>query len=45
MVRDRLLARLETPDLRAVVKDAEAGVRAGELTPDEAATRILAALP
>jgi LAO/AO transport system kinase len=41
MVRDRLLARLETPAVRAEIKAAEDAVRAGELTPDEAATRII----
>ncbi|MGN6607311.1 MAG: methylmalonyl Co-A mutase-associated GTPase MeaB [Jatrophihabitans sp.] len=44
MVRDRLLARLDTPEVRAVVRAAEADVRAGEQTPDQAATRILDAL-
>jgi LAO/AO transport system kinase len=41
MVRDRLLARLETPGARAAARDAEAAVRAGELMPDEAAARIV----
>jgi len=42
LVRERLLARLEAiPD---VVAEAEAAVLAGELTPDQAATKILAAL-
>jgi LAO/AO transport system kinase len=44
MVRDRLLARLEAPGPRAAVRAAEASVLDGSLTPDEAATRILAAL-
>ncbi|HET6876234.1 MAG TPA: methylmalonyl Co-A mutase-associated GTPase MeaB [Jatrophihabitans sp.] len=44
MVRDRLLARLTTAGVRDVVREAEQGVRAGELTPDQAAGRILAAL-
>ena len=41
MVRDRLLARLEQPHVRAVVKKAEADVLAGSATPDQAARRIL----
>ncbi|WP_375481043.1 methylmalonyl Co-A mutase-associated GTPase MeaB [uncultured Jatrophihabitans sp.] len=44
MVRDRLLARLETPDVRGVVKRAEDAVRAGEQTPDQAADAVLDAL-
>jgi LAO/AO transport system kinase len=44
LVRDRLLARLSEPPVRAVVEATEAAVLAGELTPDQAATRILAAL-
>ncbi|MDT4949250.1 MAG: GTPase [Pseudonocardiales bacterium] len=44
MVRDRLLARLDAPGVRDEVRTAEAAVRAGELTPDQAATQILAAL-
>ena len=44
MVRDRLLSRLAEPGVRDVVGAAEAAVLAGELTPDQAATRILAAL-
>jgi LAO/AO transport system kinase len=44
MVRDRLLARLGAPGVREAVRTAEAAVRAGELTPDQAATQILAAL-
>jgi LAO/AO transport system kinase len=42
MVRDRLLSRLDT--VKDVVAEAEAGVLAGTLTPDQAATHILAAL-
>jgi LAO/AO transport system kinase len=45
MVRDRLLARLDAPAVRDVVRDAEERVLAGELTPDQAATRILGELP
>jgi GTPase len=44
MVRDRLLGRLDEPRLRAEVKAAEAAVLADELTPDQAATRIIAAV-
>jgi LAO/AO transport system kinase len=44
LVRDRLLARLETPGVREAVRAAEDAVRAEELTPDQAATRILTAL-
>jgi len=44
LVRDRLLARLEQPGVRESVRAAEAAVRAGDLTPDQAATRILTAL-
>jgi len=44
MVRDRLLGRLEAPKMRTVVRDAEAAVLAGELTPDQAATKIIDAL-
>jgi LAO/AO transport system kinase len=44
MVRDRLLARLDEPGTREAVSAAEAAVLAGQLTPDQAATRILAAL-
>ena len=43
MVRDRLLARLETDTVRAVAAEAEAAVLAGELTPDQAASQIVAA--
>ena len=42
LVRDRLLSRLDT--VKAVVAATEAAVQAGDLTPDQAATRILAAL-
>ncbi len=44
MVRDRLLDRLATPTVHAAVQAAEAAVLAGEITPDQAATQILAAL-
>jgi LAO/AO transport system kinase len=44
LVRDRLLARLEEPTVRALVADAEADVLADKLTPDQAANRILDAL-
>ena len=44
MVRDRLLARLDASAVRDAVAAAEAAVLAGELTPDQAATRILDAL-
>jgi hypothetical protein len=44
MVRDRLLARLDADALRETVRAAEADVLYGESTPDQAATRILAAL-
>jgi LAO/AO transport system kinase len=44
MVRDRLLTRLDAPAVRAQVQDAEQAVLAGELTPDEAASRIVAAV-
>jgi LAO/AO transport system kinase len=44
MVRDRLLARLDTPAARPVVQEAEAAVLAGEMTPDQAAEKILGAL-
>ncbi|MBE7190640.1 MAG: methylmalonyl Co-A mutase-associated GTPase MeaB, partial [Jatrophihabitans endophyticus] len=44
MVRDRLLDRLRTPELRDVVRSAEDEVRAGELTPDQAASRIVDAV-
>ena len=44
LVRDRLLARLQTGPVREAVRAAEDAVRAAELTPDQAATQILAAL-
>ncbi|PZS05149.1 MAG: methylmalonyl Co-A mutase-associated GTPase MeaB [Pseudonocardiales bacterium] len=44
MVRDRLLDRLGTPGLRAAVAAAERAVLAGEITPDQASTQILATL-
>jgi LAO/AO transport system kinase len=43
MVRDRLLSRLDEPGVRTVVSEAEAAVLAGELTPEQAASRIVAA--
>ena len=44
MVRDRLLARLDEPTVREVTASAEQAVLAGRSTPDQAASRILAAL-
>jgi LAO/AO transport system kinase len=44
MVRDRLLGRLDEPSVRAVIKRAEAEVVAEELTPDQAANQIIAAV-
>ncbi|HTZ43254.1 MAG TPA: methylmalonyl Co-A mutase-associated GTPase MeaB [Jatrophihabitans sp.] len=44
LVRARLLDRLRTPELRAIGDAAERAVLAGELTPDQAAERILAGL-
>ena len=44
LVRDRLLARLDRPGVREAVRRAEDRVRAEQLTPDQAATQILAAL-
>jgi LAO/AO transport system kinase len=44
LVRDRLLARLEAREVRSAVTAAEAAVRDERLTPDQAATQILAAL-
>jgi LAO/AO transport system kinase len=41
MVRDRLLARLDTPGVRAVAERVEAAVLADEMTPDQAATAIV----
>jgi LAO/AO transport system kinase len=42
MVRDRMLARLDAPGIREFILRAEAAVRAGEVTPEQAAERILA---
>ncbi len=44
MVRSRLLGRLDRPSVRAVVERSEAAVLAGELTPDQAAAAIVAAV-
>jgi LAO/AO transport system kinase len=44
LVRDRLLARLDESGVRDVVTAAEGDVRAGRLTPDQAAGRILDSL-
>jgi LAO/AO transport system kinase len=44
LVRDRLLDRLRTPAVREIGEAAEQAVLAGELTPDQAAERILTAL-
>lgn len=44
MVRDRLLDRLGAPGVRAEVKAAEKAVLAGEITADQAATQIIAAV-
>ena len=44
LVRERLLTRLDGDPVRRAVAAAEAAVLAGELTPDQAASRILAAL-
>jgi LAO/AO transport system kinase len=44
MVRDRLLSRLSEPIVREAANDAEKRVLDGELTPDQAATRIITAL-
>jgi len=44
LVRDRLLDRLRTPEIRRVGEAAEQAVLAGELTPDQAAEQILTAL-
>ncbi len=44
MVRDRLLMRLDDDRVHAVVTGAEARVLAGEMTPDQAATEIIAAI-
>jgi LAO/AO transport system kinase len=42
IVRERLLATLDEPAARAAVTEAEADVRAGRLTPSQAAEHILA---
>ena len=44
LVRDRLLARLDVPGVREAVREAESAVRDEQLTPDQAATKILEAL-
>ncbi|MDP9091508.1 MAG: methylmalonyl Co-A mutase-associated GTPase MeaB [Actinomycetota bacterium] len=44
MVRDRLLARLTPPGMREFIATVEAAVLAGQVTADQAATRILAEL-
>ena len=44
MVRDRMLDRLTAPGVRDAVKEAETAVLAEEITADQAATRILAAV-
>ena len=44
MVRDRLLSRLDTADVRVVVERVEAAVLADEMTPDQAATEIVRSL-
>ena len=44
LVRNRLLDRLRAPAIRQVGEAAEQAVLAGELTPDQAAEQILAAL-
>ena len=44
LVRDGLLARLDAPAVKAAVRDAEAAVLSGELTPVRAADEILNAL-
>jgi LAO/AO transport system kinase len=44
MVRDRLIARLDVPSVQGVVTTAEAAVLDATMTPDQAATAILAAL-
>ncbi len=41
LVRNRLLERLRSPYAQPIVAEAERAVRAGELTPDQAANRIL----
>ena len=42
LVRDRRLSRLDS--VKDVVVEVESAVQTGELTPDQAATKILAAL-
>jgi LAO/AO transport system kinase len=44
LVRNRLLDRLRSPHAKPIVAAAETEVRAGKLTPDQAARRILGAL-
>ncbi len=44
MVRDRLLSRLDTKDVKAIVERVEAAVLADEMTPDQAATEIVRSL-
>jgi LAO/AO transport system kinase len=44
MVRDRLLGQLETPSMKTLVAETEAAVLAAELTPEQAASRIISAL-
>jgi len=44
MVRDRLLDRLTAPGVRGAVKAAETAVLAGEITADQGAQQILAAV-
>ncbi|HEU5265640.1 MAG TPA: hypothetical protein VFU35_03025, partial [Jatrophihabitans sp.] len=44
IVRDRLLARLDDPAVRAVVARVEAAVRDEAMTPDQAATEIVRAV-
>jgi LAO/AO transport system kinase len=44
LVRERLLARLDEPGVRDAVREAEAAVRAEQVTPDQAAAQILATL-
>ncbi|HEY2297942.1 MAG TPA: methylmalonyl Co-A mutase-associated GTPase MeaB [Jatrophihabitans sp.] len=44
MVRDRLVSRLEGPAVHAVVERVEAAVLADEMTPDQAAAEIVAAV-
>jgi LAO/AO transport system kinase len=44
MVRDRLLSRLDSDAVRTVAADVEAAVVAGDLTPDQAAHRVIDAV-